>query len=254
MTKIFNVPFALSGDKEAIPDALQPDGSVSFTQGFGFDYERPTTDPLYKPFPRDPYNWLMGAITEALGEIQRQGVATWSADGVPYGLNARVWHDGNVYRSTIAANPSTPGENTDWVDVRALATETRAGVAEIATIAEAQAQVSDAVILTPKKLADAFKAGQVLSGTAINQNFPAGLILKAGLFTGSSGLINFATPFPSFCVGVVGAEANTPSLGQLDYTVFQYRDLTRFSFSPEVRRRDGTYPPVVAIRWIAAGF
>lgn len=137
MAKIFTVPFALTGDKSVIPDALQPDGSVSFTQGFGFDYERPTTDPLYKPFPRDPYNWLMGAITEALGQIQLQGYPSWGVDGAPYPVNAQVRHNGINWRSNIAANSTEPGTAplTDWTNLTALAEYTAGGLVPAGIVA-----------------------------------------------------------------------------------------------------------------------
>lgn len=40
MTKLFKVPFATQGDRAAIPDEVRADGAVSYTQGYGYDYER----------------------------------------------------------------------------------------------------------------------------------------------------------------------------------------------------------------------
>ncbi|HCT5884303.1 TPA: phage tail protein, partial [Proteus mirabilis] len=40
MTKIFKIPFATQGDKTVVPVEIQTDGSVSYTQGYGYDYER----------------------------------------------------------------------------------------------------------------------------------------------------------------------------------------------------------------------
>lgn len=46
MTKIFKIPFATQGDKTVVPIEIQTDGSVSYTQGYGYDYERDqVTDP-----------------------------------------------------------------------------------------------------------------------------------------------------------------------------------------------------------------
>lgn len=40
MAKFIKIPFATAGDKTPIPDALQIDGSVSYTTGFGEDYSK----------------------------------------------------------------------------------------------------------------------------------------------------------------------------------------------------------------------
>ena len=37
-TKFFKIPFAQSGDLATVPNASQPDGSVSYTDGYGVDY------------------------------------------------------------------------------------------------------------------------------------------------------------------------------------------------------------------------
>lgn len=54
MTTIFKTPFATQGDKASIPVEIQPDGSVSYTQGYGYDYERDqVTDPAAKDIERE---------------------------------------------------------------------------------------------------------------------------------------------------------------------------------------------------------
>lgn len=124
MAKIFKVPFAATGDKTAVPDAVQSDGSVSYAQGYGFDYERPTdgTDPLAKVFPRRQYNAVLNDVTGAIGEIQQNGAAEWQAAGAPYPLNARVRYGTNNYISAIANNNSGPGANSDWINESSLST------------------------------------------------------------------------------------------------------------------------------------
>lgn len=162
MAKYFGIPFASTGDKIAVPDATQPDGSVSYSQGFGFDYERPNTDPGYKPVPREQTNQLYFDLTEAVGVIQRQGVADWTVDAQPYQINALVRHTNKIWRSKITNNNTTPIEGTDWTEVGVLATETVPGSAAIATTAQAQAMTDDTRFLTP------LKAGQALVGRLIN--------------------------------------------------------------------------------------
>lgn len=116
MARYFGVPFATTGDKIVIPDAVQPDGSVSFSTGFGFDYQRPNTDPSYKPVPRDGMNGLFHDITEAIGDIQKQGVADWTSDAAPYPINAMVRYSDKVWRSLIGNNSSTPSEGLSWTE------------------------------------------------------------------------------------------------------------------------------------------
>lgn len=54
MTKIFKIPFATQGDKTVVPVEIQTDGSVSYTQGYGYDYERDqVTDPAAKDIERE---------------------------------------------------------------------------------------------------------------------------------------------------------------------------------------------------------
>lgn len=121
MAKSFKVPFAFTGDKTTVPVALQPDGSVSYTQGFGPDYELDKlVDPINaKDVPRDQTNQLFFDVTESLGEVQKYGAAIWSADMAPYPINARVAYDDKYWRSNIAVNSDEPGVGPGWDDISA---------------------------------------------------------------------------------------------------------------------------------------
>lgn len=116
MAKKFSIPFANSGDKTAVPNGVQPDGSVSYTTGFGPDYELDKAlDPVNaKDVPRDQTNQLFYDLTDAVGEIQKFGYALWSTDLSPYALNAEVFHNGILWRSTSASNSGEPGVATTW--------------------------------------------------------------------------------------------------------------------------------------------
>lgn len=118
--RLLVVPFATAGDRAAVPDPLQPSGSVSFTTGFTPDYELPNTDPDYKPVPRDQTNELYHILTENMGIAQKQGASDWFDPGVTgynYGLNARVFHDDKLWRSNTAGNAGEPGVAATWDDV-----------------------------------------------------------------------------------------------------------------------------------------
>ncbi|UNY40182.1 structural protein [Pseudomonas phage vB_PcuM_ KLEP17-4] len=115
--KFFDIPFAATGDKDAVPNAVQTDGSVSYSEGFGFDYERENTDPAYKPVPRSGINGLYFDVTQALGIIQSQGFADWTSEAAPYVINSAVRHNGQNWQSAIADNSDTPGVGagaTSW--------------------------------------------------------------------------------------------------------------------------------------------
>lgn len=126
MTKFFVDPFAVSGTKTPIPDLIQLDGSVSYTEGFGFDYERDqATDPLAKDIPRDQTNQLFFDITSAIQQYQTHGIPDFITStangGTPYSYDkyARVLYDDGTngvrpYESLISSNTSLPTDNTKW--------------------------------------------------------------------------------------------------------------------------------------------
>ena len=115
--RFFGIPFATTGDRTPVPDAAQPDGSVSMAQGFTSDYELPNTDPNYKPVPREETNALYHDITEAIGIMQAQGYADWTIDATPYTINSFVRHSDRVWRNTVANNSAEPGTaGSNWVD------------------------------------------------------------------------------------------------------------------------------------------
>jgi len=118
MTKFFETPFAQAGNKTAVPDALQPDGSISYTEGWSPDYERPNTDPDYKPIGREQTNQMFFDITEAMGLVQREGILFWDAT-FAYSQYARVvGSDGVLYRAVIANTGNNPvgDDGTYWIE------------------------------------------------------------------------------------------------------------------------------------------
>ena len=124
MTKIFKVPFADTGDKISPPDAIQPDGSVSYGLGYGFDYQRDTSldsggdpvDPLAKVFPREQHNGILNDITGAIAEAQINGLTIWQPSGSPYPINAMVRHSSKNWRSLVSNNTDTPLEGSSWTE------------------------------------------------------------------------------------------------------------------------------------------
>src|SRR5690554_4765558 len=112
MARIFKTPFGAQGDTEQVPEAPQGDGSVSLTQGFGYDYEREYEDPAAKDIRREVMNGLFHDITEAIGDIQLSGIAKWDAAAAPYPAGAVVWHGSVAWMSTAGNNSSVPGSGS----------------------------------------------------------------------------------------------------------------------------------------------
>ena len=131
--KKFIIPFAATGDKTAVPNTLQPDGTVSYAQGFGPDYELDkTVDPINaKDVPRDQTNQIYFDLTDAVGEQQLYGVALWGADRAPYPLNARAYHNDKLWRSSVINNSGEPGVS-GWEDVSVLSDTVNAPIATVA--------------------------------------------------------------------------------------------------------------------------
>ncbi len=120
MLKFFRIPFATSGDKTAIPDPVDGGGSVSYTEGYGVDYQLQKTNPAAKNIERDKMNELFFDVTTAIAELQSQGVpdfiSTALNGGTPYSyaLNAIVKYSGELYISIAAANVDLPSVVTKW--------------------------------------------------------------------------------------------------------------------------------------------
>jgi len=125
--KFFFFPFGTSGDKTTVPDDLQPDGAVSFEEGYTSDYSLDEYDPDSRDVERMKMNYMLFVITEALKQYQVFGTPEWitSADngGSPYsyskGAHVRYTGDGGstweVYESLVDGNTATPGTDaTKW--------------------------------------------------------------------------------------------------------------------------------------------
>lgn len=126
MAHFFRFPFAVSGTKTTLPETVQPDGTVSYTEGYGADYSRPrSSDPLAKNIERAKMNQLFFDMTEAIRQYQTVGfpdfITSVDNGGSPFsyekGATVR-WNDGSTtdtYESLIASNTTDPSNATNWV-------------------------------------------------------------------------------------------------------------------------------------------
>lgn len=162
MARFMQFPWARNGDKVEVPMDPQPSGAVSYSQGFGPDYElNLTTDPQAKRVPRDGTNAYLYDLTDNIRFFQLYGFAPWFAatsnggNPIAYPINAWVAHQGKVYLSTVANNTREPGTtNSGWREVAPVgqATESVAGITRMATDDEARAQLARDRALCPANL------------------------------------------------------------------------------------------------------
>ena len=231
MAKYFRFPFARSGDKTALPDAVSPNGFVSYDQGYGPDYQLAKTDPSAKDVERDKQNQIFNDITGAIKVLQEQGVPDWiaaadnGATAFPYSKGAVVrYTDGKCYVSRTAANTALPTVAAAWNLVGP----------DAATLAAAGSRIgSDGFIE---------KWGE--------------LLLPASGVTTSGVAVAFAQPFPVACVGVWF----TP-LGLLDAgtgylpVMATIPDPTPTGFSAQGHSNgSGPFTQTVRVRWNAKGY
>ena len=126
MAKRFVIPFASTGDKSTTPDATDPGGAISYSQGWPVAYQLPDTDPAYRPVGRQEMNGVLFDITGAIAELQTLGFPEWVAvTGLvtPYIVNAWVRRLGNVYFNTVVNNSAAPeAVGSGWVEVSTVST------------------------------------------------------------------------------------------------------------------------------------
>lgn len=108
--KYFDIPFATSGDRAAVPDSSQPNGSVNMDEGWPINYElEQGVAPAALDISRQQANQLSFDMTGAIGEIQERGIATWDSE-VDYPLNALVMgSQGVFYKARVASGPNNGG-------------------------------------------------------------------------------------------------------------------------------------------------
>lgn len=110
----FDTPFGIDGELVVIPDGVQVDGSVSYTQGWTVNYTLPSSNPSYKFMPWGQFNQLFYDITSATQYLQQNDapafITTTMNGGSPYSYPkyARVNLAGVNYISLQNSNTDTP--------------------------------------------------------------------------------------------------------------------------------------------------
>lgn len=84
MANPFPIPFAINGDRSGIPDGIQSSGKLSFSEGFGKDYQKQLEkDPNAKNIERSQLNQILYLITSKMNELQTAIENSGSEVGVP---------------------------------------------------------------------------------------------------------------------------------------------------------------------------
>lgn len=119
-----DTPFAASGDVTTIPDTVQPDGSISFPQGYGPNYELPQSNPAVLNVERRDMNYLFNLITLNVQQYQQHGIPNFitTADNngtpFPYSKYAVVLYDPGsgkqAYQSIVNSNVDLPTVAASW--------------------------------------------------------------------------------------------------------------------------------------------
>jgi len=206
MAKRFVVPFAATGDKTVTPDATDPAGAISYSQGWGSQYQLPDTDPSYRPVGRQEMNGVLNDITGAIAEVQTLGYPEWVAvTGLvtPYAINAHVRHSGFNWRNTVTNNSAEPGVGAGWVNTN-IASDTNPAYMRFGTPAEQIAGILATVAANPAGVLALItamfpKRVFVFKDFVRIPDVSGGVIFQWGPITNAASAAKsevFATPFP----------------------------------------------------------
>lgn len=125
MAQIFvKVPFAIGGGKLAIPEAIQPGGEVSYTEGYGPKYSLDPVSGGGLRLDREQMNDLFYILTTGLNQYQTESVPLFITatdnGGVPfpYEKYATVLYDDGSglapYQSLVGTNTALPTVTANW--------------------------------------------------------------------------------------------------------------------------------------------
>ncbi len=131
----FDVAFAVSGDLTSVPDATQPSGTVSYTQGYGVSYSTAVTSGGYN-FPRAQHNQILNDVTTLLQYLGQNGAPPFITTAMnggstpySYALGAIVSYNAGSgiqnWVSTATSNTTTPGAmGASWLALGTANTRT----------------------------------------------------------------------------------------------------------------------------------
>ena len=154
------------------------DLGITRETGFPVDYTLPQAAGGLLP-PMEVFNQMWGEFSTVIWEINRHGCGLPYDDGIDYILPCLVTGTDNVYYEAVQENgpgstiqdPVTDSSNTYWnrlVRNPDAATETEAGIIEIASNSETDAGTDNQRAITPAKLQR--KINSLINGAPSNRN------------------------------------------------------------------------------------
>lgn len=177
----FDTIFASSGDLTTVPDAVQPDGSVSYTQGYGIDYSLAVGVVGRLTIERTKMNQLFYDITSALQQYQQHGtppfITSTMNGGTPYSYSKydRALYLGVAYRSLVDSNTTTPPSSSWTIDGSGFSTEINIASASTTDLASGGSQ--GVVAITGTTTITSFGSNADISAPIYFGRFTGALIL-----------------------------------------------------------------------------
>jgi len=116
--KYFDLAFAENGDREVVPDIAGDPALISYDQGWTPNYSLPKGTIGAENVARLPSNGVLYDVTDALRQVQQQGVLPWQ-NYIAYGVDAIVVaSDSRLYRAVVANTNKDPtnGNVNFWLE------------------------------------------------------------------------------------------------------------------------------------------
>lgn len=146
-------------------------------------------------------NWSQNRQDQAIAHVLQHGISVWdNVTEYQAGKSYVQGSDGFIYKSLTTntnINPTTDG-GTNWV--------ISSGSYAIASTAQAQAWTSNTTLVSPLRLAEAFKGSNQSLTTNGYQKLPGGFIIQwgQGTITSSTSVgITWPIAFPAFGIAAV---------------------------------------------------
>ena len=164
--------------------------------------------------PRQWFNWLHNRQDTAIASLLQHGIAAWSSS-VEYqaGKSYVQGSNGTIYKALTTHTNINPvsGAAGNWE----VAFVVPSAVTQVASTAQAQAQTTNNVFISPLALGNAFKGSNQSLITNGFQKLPGGLIIQWGgsAFIPSGGNLTFAlnVGFPNALLTAYTTHANSAS-------------------------------------------
>lgn len=115
-SKFMKYPFAERGNRKEIPNDADPEGRVSWEQGYTVDYEQ-NPEAGGKYIERQEFNGTLHQVSAPIREMQINGVRLWdsdvaSADGYPAGARVAVFLDFGTNKLSLSPDKFTHNGET----------------------------------------------------------------------------------------------------------------------------------------------